>query len=39
MKAQADAMAKLAAAMPEGANLTLNFGNGMNGNIPALTHK
>ena len=39
MKAQADAMAKVAAAMPEGGNLTLNLGNVMKENKPALTYK
>jgi len=39
MKAQADAMAKVAAAMPEGRNLPLNLGNVMKENTPALTYK
>lgn len=39
MKARADALAKIAAAMPEGSNLTLNLGDVMEENTPAITYK
>lgn len=39
MKARADAFAKIAASMPEGSNVTLNLGDVMEENTPALTYK